>query len=261
MESVDLSKIEGICANSTVILPAISVSNAGQLAVDLLIQSTKAQKLGNIWHQAFIPLIGSHPYKEDITELCTEFEVYYLKEPKVIFAQFRSPVWENKEDVFLDDLIKWFESIKASKIVIISSLYDYERNDSQIRSPHVRCCVCPHTTGLLDSVFVPLGVKPLELKATADTMTSGVMTETMHFPGAGFTKNLHLKCIQKGFPVVSLFKFCYDGDNTPEATELASTVDGWLNIVPTVKDKAKTLIQPPSWKYIFGGPSPQELFP
>lgn len=54
--------------------PAISVSNAGQLAVDLLIQSTCAAKVSNIWHEAFIPLIGAHPYKDDSTDLCTEFE-------------------------------------------------------------------------------------------------------------------------------------------------------------------------------------------
>lgn len=58
--------------------PAVSVSNAGQLALDLLIQSTKAIKLGNIWHEALIPLIGAHPFEDGSTDMCSEFEGQFL---------------------------------------------------------------------------------------------------------------------------------------------------------------------------------------
>ncbi|XP_046672332.1 proteasome assembly chaperone 2-like [Homalodisca vitripennis] len=247
--------------NYTLIVPAISVSNVGQLAVDLLIHSSGAEKVSNLWHEAFIPLVGAHPYKDDSTELCTEFEVYQLTQHKVLFLQFRSPLWVSKEEEFLNHLVKWFEQLEADKVIILSSLYDYERNDNQIVEPHVRCCVCPLTQSLYQSVFRSLNCRYMEVKDDADK--TGIMSPSMYLPGAGFTQNLHLKCIERKIPCVSFMKFCSDGDNTPEALDLARLVDGWLNVVPVPsgKEETKTFSQPPSWKYIFGGPSPRELYP
>lgn len=52
---------------------------------------------------------------------------------------------QNKEEDFVEDLTNWFAKMKLEKVIIISSVYDYERKDSQIRDNHIRYCLCPLT--------------------------------------------------------------------------------------------------------------------
>ncbi|KAG8241965.1 Proteasome assembly chaperone 2, variant 2 [Homalodisca vitripennis] len=114
--------------------------------------------------------------------------------PRLADAQLHALVSHDscsKEEEFLNHLVKWFEQLEADKVIILSSLYDYERNDNQIVEPHVRCCVCPLTQSLYQSVFRSLNCRYMEVKDDADK--TGIMSPSMYLPGAGFTQNLHLK--------------------------------------------------------------------
>ena len=55
--SIDINVLK----NATLILPAISVGNIGQLAIDILLASMKAEKLTACHHPSLIPLVGSNP--------------------------------------------------------------------------------------------------------------------------------------------------------------------------------------------------------
>jgi proteasome assembly chaperone 2 len=57
-----------------VLQPSVSVGNAGQLAVDLLVTKIKPQKVGLIWHPAIIPMVGGDPYSLNETALTTSAE-------------------------------------------------------------------------------------------------------------------------------------------------------------------------------------------
>lgn len=57
--------------------PAVSVGNAGQLAVDLLITKIKPQKCGLIWHSAVLPMVGGDPYSSSQAALTTSAECMY----------------------------------------------------------------------------------------------------------------------------------------------------------------------------------------
>jgi proteasome assembly chaperone 2 len=54
--------------------PSVSVGNAGQLAVDLLITKVKPRKVGLIWHSAIMPMVGGDPYSFGETALTTSAE-------------------------------------------------------------------------------------------------------------------------------------------------------------------------------------------
>jgi proteasome assembly chaperone 2 len=59
--------------------PSVSVGNAGQLAVDLLITKIQPQKVGLIWHSAIMPMVGGDPYSLNETALTTSAEGKGLK--------------------------------------------------------------------------------------------------------------------------------------------------------------------------------------
>ena len=54
--------------------PSVSVGNAGQLAVDLLITKIRPQKFGLIWHSAILPVVGGDPYSFSQAALTTSAE-------------------------------------------------------------------------------------------------------------------------------------------------------------------------------------------
>ena len=73
--SLDATKLR----NATLILPAVSVGNIGQLAIDILLASMKTEKLVACQHPSLIPLVGSNPIDANSTELMTACELYFCE--------------------------------------------------------------------------------------------------------------------------------------------------------------------------------------
>ena len=109
--SIDINVLK----NATLILPAISVGNIGQLAIDILLASTKAKKLTACYHPSLIPLVGSNPIDANSSELMTACELYKTSiaqcNEKIVLMQIRSAIVRNKSGEFLDDLLSWCNSV------------------------------------------------------------------------------------------------------------------------------------------------------
>lgn len=84
--------------------------------------------------------------------------------------------------------------------------------------------------------------------------------EILEIPGGGFAKNLYDTLVNINIPCAILLRFCSEGDNIPDALDLANYIDQWLELLP--KDESGNLIiqKPPSWKFLFGNSPPLEIF-
>ena len=51
--------------------PSLSVGNVGQLAVDILLATLKAERVGGLFHSALLPVVGSDPLLQDSDQLMT----------------------------------------------------------------------------------------------------------------------------------------------------------------------------------------------
>nr|CAD7433127.1 unnamed protein product [Timema monikensis] len=134
---------------------------------------------------------------------------------------------------------------------IVTSSFDYERNDEQI-------CGTPLRYFMTKTLRNKMGPKLSKLKELECRTFPGVNSlenvkepEKLNIPGGGFTKLLYQKCILKDAALIILLKFCSEGDNIPDAVMLADYVDEWLDIVPKENNLPFTWSYPPSWKHLF----------
>ncbi|CAG2065546.1 unnamed protein product, partial [Timema podura] len=234
----------------TLILPSVSVGNVGQLATDLLVFSLNAEKIGYVWHPSILPVIGSNPYDLTSELLMISSEVYIVKNKKLVIIQIRSPLCNSKND-FLNEFLKWTSDVHLEQIVVLSSSFDYERNDEQICGTPLRYFM----TKTSRNKMRPKLSKWKELECMTfpgvNSLENVKEPEKLNIPGGGFTKLLYQKCILKDVALVVLLKFCSEGDNIPDAVMLADYVDEWLDIVPKENNLPFTWSYPPSWKHLF----------
>uniref|UniRef100_A0A8C6DBE6 Proteasome assembly chaperone 2 n=1 Tax=Moschus moschiferus TaxID=68415 RepID=A0A8C6DBE6_MOSMO len=80
-------------AGCTLLMPAVSVGNVGQLAIDLIISTLNMHKIGYFYTDCLVPMVGNNPYataEENSAELSINAEVYALPSKKLVTLQFRS---------------------------------------------------------------------------------------------------------------------------------------------------------------------------
>ena len=111
---------------SILILPAISVGNIGQLAMDILLATLKAKRLTSCHHPALVPLVGSDPLDVNSTELMTACDIYKPDKclrNNVILMQIRSAIVRGKSNEFLDDLLSWCMNVGIMQGNILKGIY------------------------------------------------------------------------------------------------------------------------------------------
>ncbi|XP_058033014.1 proteasome assembly chaperone 2 isoform X3 [Ahaetulla prasina] len=119
----------------TLLMPAVSVGNVGQLAIDLVISTLHMPRVGYFYTDCLVPMVGNNPYattEEDATELCINAEVYAATSKELVVLQIRSPFIKNKYRTFCQILLSWVKKSGFSKIVLLSSSHAYQRNDQQL---------------------------------------------------------------------------------------------------------------------------------
>ncbi|XP_050794820.1 proteasome assembly chaperone 2 isoform X4 [Gopherus flavomarginatus] len=119
----------------TLLLPAVSVGNVGQLAVDLVIFTLDMPKVGYFYTDCLVPMVGNNPYataEENSTELSINAEVYSLPSKKLVVLQIRSPFVKNKYRSFCQTLLSWVKSSRCAKVILLSSSHAYQCDDQQL---------------------------------------------------------------------------------------------------------------------------------
>ena len=152
--SIDDKNLSG----GTLIMPAISVGNIGQLAVDILLATLHAKRFTSFYHPSLVPLVGSDPLDAKSSELMTACDIYlpqdYSKSHSpqnqcnsrnFILMQIRSAISPNKSKEFLDDLLSWCVDVGICRGKIFSYFIG------------VHCIYITHFCFLLAvSCFIPL---------------------------------------------------------------------------------------------------------
>ncbi|XP_023375233.1 proteasome assembly chaperone 2 isoform X2 [Otolemur garnettii] len=121
----------------TLLMPAVSVGNVGQLAIDLIISTLNMPKIGYFYTDCLIPMVGNNPYataEENSTELSTNTEVYSSPSRKLVALQLRSIFIKHKSKSFCEKLLSWVKSSCFAAVIVLSSSHSYHRNDLQLRS-------------------------------------------------------------------------------------------------------------------------------
>ncbi|XP_062092525.1 uncharacterized protein LOC133798285 isoform X3 [Humulus lupulus] len=112
---------------STLILPALSIGNVGQLAMDLLVSTMKAERVGYLDTPFVLPCVGNDAYGPvPQGQLALPLEVYDSPSNGVTLLQQRSPVVKGMMIEFAKNLAE-FAAASGKKHVIVLSSLDFGR--------------------------------------------------------------------------------------------------------------------------------------
>ena len=250
----------------SLILPAISIGNVGQLAIDLLIYNLDFKKVGYLYDHSILPLVGNDPFsspKVPQGNLVTSAEVYKCNEKKIVVVQLRAPLAKGCRQVFCDHVVRWIKECRIKQTVLLTSCVASERLDSQIQSGPFRYLLSPETQHLNELFQTEFNWKCLEERNVEEKEMSDVFLPG----GGGVSKRFYQTCLKENVPLVTLLVFCAEGNNIPDATILLHFANIWLqmktNKANASDDPQLSEVewrQPPSWDNLYGTSSFSSLF-
>ncbi|XP_049476435.1 proteasome assembly chaperone 2 isoform X1 [Panthera uncia] len=263
-------------AGFSFLMPAVSVGNVGQLAIDLIISTLNMCKIGYFYTDCLVPMVGNNPYataEENSTELSINAEVYSLPSKKLVALQLRSIFIKTfflffqrytkyKSKPFCEKLLSWVKSSNCAKVIVLSSSHSYHRNDLQLRSTPFRYLLTPFLQKTVQNKIKSLNWEEMEKSPCIPEIDDSEFC--IRIPGGGITKTLYDEGCSKEIPMVVLLKFVSEGDNIPDALGLVEYLNEWLQIIkPCCDDPTASALQwkmPSSWRLLFGSGLPPALF-
>lgn len=231
------TSIQPNLSGHSLLLPALSIGNVGQFAIDILIHNLECSKIGYFSHPSLLSLVG---YDES-NALVTAAELYLLPEFKIIILQLRVPLIKGTANSFIKDLIKWVEKQDLKDILCIGSVNANCRIDAQLTGPQFRYMLTPQAGELYFSTLDALGWRQMEEQLSLEGDFK------YNLLGCGHMRRLFKTCMSS-YPVTLVFTFSHEGDNVPDALLLVSTLNRWLKLL-TGEWKF-----PPSWQLLHGPP-------
>merc|ERR1712018_180114 len=105
-------------------MPAVSVGNVGQLAVDALV-ATKVlgfEHIGYLNDEDVLPVSGNLQGR-----ICVPLEVYYSKQQHLLAIQQRSSIVPSQRRQFAARLAAWALAFQVRRVVLLSSCHAFRR--------------------------------------------------------------------------------------------------------------------------------------
>lgn len=229
----------------TLVLPSIAVGNVGQLSCDLLISSLGMQKIATVYSSAFIPVLGYDPYDLKSPTLSGSCELYKSSAKNLIVLQMRAPLVFKYARAFLVEIAEKFKQKNVNDVIILASSFAHEKK--HILTSPFRYVV---------SEINPYKKAVKELKWVEHESES----QRIQIHGGGFASILFEICKEKALPCLVLYKFCSEGDNIPDAYDMILQLKSILALFGEKTDLQSQLVQPVSWKLLFGRPPPQDIY-
>jgi len=239
----------------TVLLPAVSVGNAGQLCMDVILENINREKLEScqVLHPSVVPIVGPDPLNK--SSVLTAMQVYIVKDQSLILFQLRSGLLPGQGAAFIQDFVSWFQESKCKDLIVIGSMHSHERVDKQITGTSLRYLSTNGAKQVPDN-FVKLEPRSQETQFEhnkTEDPASGPFV-----PGGGVSSRIYYTCLQKNIPITLMLKFCSEGDNRIDGLELSEYVNTYINIIPDYSGQKSKI--PASWQYLFGHSAPVHMF-
>jgi len=276
-EGIDLHK-------HRLLLSSVSIGNVGQLCVDLIIFNAIAsgedcQLIGRIEHRGLLPLVGFDPYQRKIEDgnvvepewsqmLATACDIHLVSKHKLVVIQIRSDILKVFQKDLIESLVSWSQSVGIDSVILVSSSPAHARYDSQIKSrSQLRYLLTGPASSRTEREFEELHWKQFESKpASGIEMLSSPQNSheddnAADFAGTTFVKQLFSLCQKNSSNLTALIQFCDEGNNIPDAQNLATSLNQWTKWFTRDNEPSNFVWKHPStWSHLFGGPPPRTLF-
>ncbi|XP_072169307.1 proteasome assembly chaperone 2-like [Diadema setosum] len=253
----------------TLIMPAISVGNVGQLACDLLIHTLKLTKVGCLHDHSLEPLCGNDAFLSTGVSsgiLVTSTEVYESSEKKIVVIQQRASFVKGRVVEFRKKLLDWIKEVGFARTVLLTSCFAYEKTDAHVLRSSSRYLMTPSLEKEEDSfVSSILKFQQLERKPPQEGLFPAKKQDNIpeaardiELPGGGIAKKLFIDSCKAEVPLAVLLHYCSEGDTSQDALMMAAFVNSLLQLIPEPSnpprgdDSWRTMWKiPSSWTTLF----------
>ncbi|CAM8901545.1 unnamed protein product [Rhodiola kirilowii] len=265
---------------STLILPALSIGNVGQLSLDLLVASLKAERVGYLDDPYVLPCVGNDAFGPvPQGELALPLEAYNSSRNGLTLVQQRSPIIKGKMVEYAKHIADFAAASGKKHVIILSSLDFVHWQNIDLSSGLQVFYVCSSNEDGSNPECESLGWKKLldydpkqrgweylsklaEANDTQDIISPFEDDEEEdedYYPSLPFAALF--SCFKaKGLKVTCLLCYCSEGDNIPEALHLADAALKYVGIHSKEgADRAEWVI-PCSWNTFYGPPPDMSLF-
>ncbi|GFY95661.1 clast3-like protein [Actinidia rufa] len=266
---------------STLILPALSIGNVGQLAVDVLISSTRGERIGYLDDPNVLPCVGNDAYRSTPQgDLTLPLEAYASSSNSLTLIQQRSPVVKGTMVEFAKNMADFAAASRKKHIVVLSSL-DFGRWQTIDMSSGLQIYYLSSANmDGTDNECERFGWKRLQdynpdqrLWKYLSNLAEGNAGHDDDIPSedelgeedynASLPFASLFSCFKaKGLKVTCLLCYCSEGDNIPEAFHLADAACRLLGVNPNnfEGNEGGKWIVPFSWQTVYGPPPDTSLF-
>jgi len=279
------------------LVPGVSVGNAGQQCIDLLLQTLQASttgesqvnEVGVVVSQHVRSIASSNVFQEDSGKVHTEMSLFHIVAANVVVLQQRSRCHEGFEEAWAAELADFAKAASCSGLVVLAGSQAFMDGDaaiSQAKGPEVRpllfdCNSAPtgeaasasgsHTLleagrHVFGDAFASISTPSAEGSSdnTFKAIETVVAAAFTHLQGCGLAARFARRGVAAGLPVLAVPITLNEGLNAPEALILAHVVQGLLGLFrgadgAPVPPAQISWVEPPSWK-IPEGPSPPPMF-
>ena len=208
----------------TLILPCVSFGSIGQLACDILVESSQQSTPTKQLHSFKVqPMVGNDPFGPPVGRLCTPLELFQIT-PTVSVLQIRSSIRPGMVDEFVQELLPLCE--EYDQVVLLAGVNAAHRDDAQIQQDGVR---------IISNPSVESSLLPLEHFVVDSPTIPGIHHGGLFSPLFQALKN-------KVSSVVGLLMFVRgEGQNQPDGIQMGVACIEYLDL------KMTQLKVPPSW--------------
>mmetsp|Transcript_25551 Transcript_25551/g.61549 ORF Transcript_25551/g.61549 Transcript_25551/m.61549 type:complete len:276 (-) Transcript_25551:91-918(-) len=119
----------------TLVMPAVSVGNVGQIAIDLLISTAKLKKVGYWYSAETVSTVCNDPLATKANRvkgrIALSVEFFESEKRKVVLMQRRAPLLKGGIKSFSAAVLQWAKKMGFERILLASSSPAYVTEESQ----------------------------------------------------------------------------------------------------------------------------------
>lgn len=277
-------------AGRVLVLPVVSHGNVGQLALDLVINTARFDRVGFLDHPALLPCLGVGAYDTAGTQLALGMEVYAGGDDfvsgasGVVLVQQRSEAVLGAQAAFAEATAEWIKAAGFERVVVAASMpstaakapgqiggtrfrhvsvgcaspedADEKKTKAKALSDLVERCERAGVSAL-EPEMMPEGagvVEGGEAEAGKDGEEGGAPVHHAMLPPWSLLR----ACRAVGVDATCLLAICSEGDNSADAAGMANAVAAGLQLTPRAAgegDGGKRIgawAVPPSWAAAYG---------
>ncbi|MED6150639.1 hypothetical protein PIB30_074351 [Stylosanthes scabra] len=267
---------------STLIVPALSIGNVGQLTADLMVSSMDAERVGYLDDPYVLPCVGNDAYGPSPQGILSlTLEVYESHSNALSILQQRSPVVKGRMFEFAKNLADFVAGSGKKHVVILSSLDFRMWQNVDMSSGLQMYYVSSANADGTDENCEQLGWKKLKEYdpsqkhwkhlshlAEGNVTREDILSDEDEQEEENYYASLPFAALfsflkAKGLKVTCLLCYCSEGDNISDAFQLAEAVSKFLKLSHPASAsgiEGEKWRVPLSWRTLYGPPPDVSIF-